>query len=103
MDPEWVSLLGAFGVSAAALLVSEKLRSILRTIFRRPRETSLLVKEPDGRRVIEIRGPANLSAVEAEALLKAWREAARKPPTVEDTPASSGESVQRAAGAESDE
>ncbi|WP_143048045.1 MULTISPECIES: hypothetical protein [unclassified Streptomyces] len=68
MDLDWTSLAAAFLATTALTLVSDSLRSILRAIFRRPRETSLIV-EVDGKRV-EVSGsdPEQLQAALSELI-----------------------------------
>lgn len=56
MDPALITLV-VLGTPAIILtFISDKLRSILRAVFRRPRETSVIITRPDGAR-LELRGP----------------------------------------------
>ncbi|MEU3280742.1 hypothetical protein [Streptomyces antibioticus] len=78
MDPEWLPLLtSAVPVATALVLavVSDKARKILRSIFRRPRQTSLII-EADGKRV-ELAG-AHVTEVPAALLEAVRREGAKQ-------------------------
>lgn len=44
MDPQWISLFASAGGALASILASSKMRSVLRAVFRRPRETSSIVQ-----------------------------------------------------------
>ncbi|MGQ4431012.1 hypothetical protein [Streptomyces sp. SAS_260] len=63
MDPELLSILAPAAAAAIAALASSHLRQILQSIFRRPRQTSVIV-EVDGKRV-ELTGPLDMDEVEA--------------------------------------
>lgn len=56
MDPEWISLFASSGAALATTLAFPRVRSILRTILRRPRETSVIVEVGDRR--VSLRGTA---------------------------------------------
>ncbi|MFI5973798.1 hypothetical protein [Streptomyces sp. NPDC051452] len=101
MEP-WISLTAASVLTTVAIFSSAKVRSILRAIFRRPRDLSLIVRGPDGRQaVLEIKG-TKASPEELDALIKATFEGIRSEPTG-DAQAPAGESSRRATGGDSDD
>ncbi|MEU9285011.1 hypothetical protein AB0D57_09845 [Streptomyces sp. NPDC048275] len=104
MEPELLSLLAASGASTIAIFVSERLRSLLRAIFRRPRETSLLVTRPDGTR-LELEGA--LDSEEIQAFIEAWlktRQADEEPVEADGGQKPAGkDGAQSVPGGESDE
>lgn len=114
MDPEWAPVLGAALGALAAILTNSNMRSILRAVFRRPRETSVIYRigrkrtevsssqvtqEDIGPRLVERLTATGLSDVQAAALAAAILESLAKG-RVEPTRA--GE-TRAAAGSESDE
>lgn len=93
MDPEvsqaLIMALAAAAGSAVAAIASSNLRGLLRTIFQRPRETSVIV-EVDGKRV-ELSGD-QLSPEAVQALIQHLRGS-------QDSTAHAGESEKASGGA----
>jgi hypothetical protein len=71
MDPELLTLASSVAATVVAALASDTFRSLLGSIFRRPRETSVIV-EVDGKRV-ELTGATAKEAHAALAKLLAER------------------------------
>ncbi|MEU2222620.1 hypothetical protein [Streptomyces sp. NPDC018347] len=107
MDPELLTLVTSVAGAVAATMASDTFRGLLRSIFRRPRETSIIV-EVDGRR-IELTGATSEEALAALTKLLAKRqeegEVASEHSTggIDDSPDARSRGAQAAAGGEANE
>lgn len=107
MDPELLTLASTAAAALAAAMGSDTFRGLLRSIFRRPRETSIIV-EVDGKRV-ELTGTtaeeAHAALAKLLAEMKEGREVASEDSagSTNAPPGDRSQSAQTVAGGEANE